>query len=107
MKNKSDHKKYEAQEKVRRDRTKFISMNQEIDEPIINYLHRQRNASKYCEFEKLGQKELTIEENLMQLMLIEGIYNASHRYKIIEQLHIGNMALNTCIDLETGKKLES
>ena len=40
-------------------------------------------------------------------MLIEGIYNASHRYKIIEQLHIGNMALNTCIDLETGKKLES
>ena len=24
--------------------------------------------------------------------------NASHRYKIMEQLQIGNMSLNTCID---------
>ena len=80
-------------------------MNQEIDEPIINYLHRQRNASKYCEFEKLGPEERTIEENLMQLMLIEGIYNASHWYKIIEQLQIGNISLNTCIDFIQQQKL--
>ena len=34
----------------------------------------------------------------MQLKLIEGWYNASHRYKIMEPLQIGNMSLNTCID---------
>ena len=49
------------------ERTKFMSMKQEIDEPIIKYLHRLRNASRYCEFEKLGQREQTIEEDLIQL----------------------------------------
>ena len=55
------------------ERTKFMSMKQEINEPIIKYLHRLRNASRYCEFEKLGQEELTIEEDLIQLRLIEGM----------------------------------
>ena len=47
------------------ERTKFMSMKQEIDEPIIKYLHRLRNASRYCEFEKLGQEEQTIEGDLI------------------------------------------
>ena len=34
--------------------------------------------------------EQTIEEDLIQLRLIEGMYNASHRYKIMEQLQIRN-----------------
>ena len=46
------------------ERTKFMSMKQEIDEPIIKYLHRLRNASRYCEPEKLGQEQ-TIEEDLI------------------------------------------
>ena len=73
------------------EKIKFMSMKQEIDEPIIKYLHRLRNVSRYCKFEKLRQEERTIEEDLIQLSLIEGIYNASHRYKIIEQLQIGNI----------------
>ena len=48
-------------------------MKQEIDEPIIKYQHRLRNASRYCEFEKLGQEEQKIEEDLIQLRLIEGM----------------------------------
>ena len=63
------------------ERTKFMSMKQEIDEHIIKYLHCLRNASRYCEFKKLGQEEQTIEEDLIQLRLIEGMYNASHWYK--------------------------
>ena len=65
---------------VMAERTKFISMKQEIDEPIIKYLHCLRNVSRYCEFEKLEQEEQTTEEDLIQLRLIEGMYNASHRY---------------------------
>ena len=58
---------------VMAERTKFMSMKQEIDKPIIKYLHHQENACRYCEFEKLGQEEQTIEEDLIQLRLIEGI----------------------------------
>ena len=39
------------------ERMKFMSMKQEIDEPIIKYLHRLRNASRYSEFEKYGREE--------------------------------------------------
>ena len=46
-------------------RTKFMSMKQEIDDSVIKYLHCQRNASRYCEFEKLGQEEQTIEGDLI------------------------------------------
>ena len=59
---------------VMAERTKFMSMKQEINEPIMKYLHRLQNASRYCGFEKLGQGEQTIEEDLIQLMLIEGVY---------------------------------
>ena len=76
---------------VMAERTKLMAMKEEIDEPIIKYLQRLRNASRYCEFEKLGQGEQTIEEELIQLRLIEGVYNASHRYKKVEKLQIGNV----------------
>ena len=52
------------------ERTKFMPMKQEFDEPIIKYLHCLRNTSRYCKFEKLGQKEQTIEEDFIQLRLI-------------------------------------
>ena len=42
------------------ERTKFMLMKQEIDEPIIKYLHCLRNVR----IEKLGQKEQTTEEDL-------------------------------------------
>ena len=85
--------------------TKLMSIKQEINEPIIKYLHHLRNASRYCEFVKLGQEEQTIEENLIELRLIEGMYNSSHRYKIMEQLQIGKMSLNTCSDFIQQQEL--
>ena len=79
-------------------------MKQEIDEPIIKYQHCLWNSSRYCEFEKLVQEEQTIEEDLIQLRLIKGMYSASHQYKIME-LQIGNMSLNTCIDFIQQQEL--
>ena len=77
-------------------RTKFMSMKQVIFEPIIKYCRHLRNASRYCEFEKLGQEEQTIEEDLIQLRWIEGMNNASDQCTVMEPLQIGNMSLNTC-----------
>ena len=82
-----------------------MSMKQRIYEPIKKYLHRLQNVNRYCEFEKLGQEEQTIEKELIQLMLIEGINNASHRYKIMEKVQIRNMSLNTCIDFIQQQEL--
>ena len=84
---------------------KFMSMKQEINEPIIKYLHCLRNASTYCKFEKIGQEEQTIEEDLIQLRLIESMYNTSHQYKIMEQLQIESISLNTCIDFLQQQEL--
>ena len=67
------------------ERTKFMSMRQEIVEPIIKYLHCLRNASRYCAFEKLGQEEQSIEEDLIQLRLMEVMDNALHVYEIMKQ----------------------
>ena len=33
---------------------------------------------------KTWKEEQTIEEDLIQLSLIEGMYNASHRYKVMQ-----------------------
>ena len=77
------------------ERTKFILMKQKIDEPIMKYQHRLRNPSRYSKFEKLEQEQ-TIEEDLIQLKLIEGMYTASHRYKIMEYLQIGK-----CLQIPT------
>ena len=87
------------------ERTKFMAMKQEIDERIIKYLHSLRNASRYCEFEKFWQEEQTIEGDLIQLRLIEGMYNTSHWYKIMEWLQIRNMSLNTCLDFIQQQEL--
>ena len=80
------------------ERIKFMSIKQETDKLITKYLHRLGNICRYCEFEKLGQEELTIEEGVIHLRLTEGIYNASHRYRIMKKQQIGNISLNTGID---------
>ena len=41
---------------------------------------------QYYEFEELGQENQTTEVDIIRLRLIEGMYDASHRYKIMEQL---------------------
>ena len=65
------------------EKTRLMSIKQEIDQPIIKYLHHLRNASRYCELEKLKQEEQTIEEDLIQLRLIGGMYSwdpQPHKY---------------------------
>ena len=45
------------------ERTRFISLCQESSESILNILHRLRDGSQYCEFDKLGQDDQSIKEN--------------------------------------------
>lgn len=69
-------------------RTKFLLIKQKQAESIMQYLHRLREASRFCEFEKLGTRDFTIEDELVQLKLIEDIADTFHKYKILELITI-------------------
>ena len=47
------------------ERTKFLSMKQNPNETARNYIQRLKKASRFCEFEKLGKADMTIEEELI------------------------------------------
>lgn len=56
------------------ERTKFLTSNQEQNKAIIQYIPKLREPSRFCEFENFGMREMTIEGELKQLRLIEGMY---------------------------------
>ena len=62
-------------------------MKRNRNESIILYKHRLKKASKYCEFEKLGRKDLTIEDELFLRELIEDMQDISYKHKIVERSH--------------------
>lgn len=69
-------------------RTKFLSIKQEQNESIMQYIHRLREASRLCESEKLETQDFTIEDELVQLKLIDSIADTFHKYKILELITI-------------------
>ena len=44
------------------ERTKFIESKRNPNESIVQYMHRLKDVSKYCEFEKLWKKVMTMED---------------------------------------------
>lgn len=69
------------------ERTKFLTSKQELNEMIIQYINKLQEASRFCDFEKLGAGEMTIEDKLIQLRLIE----------ILEHLQLSKMSLDVCV----------
>ena len=57
---------------------KFLSKIQEQNGTVLQYIHWLKQASKFCEFEKLGTKEMTIEE-LLQLRLVEELHDRAKK----------------------------
>lgn len=51
-------------------------------------LYKLQEASRFWEFEKLSMGEMTIEHKLIHLRLIDDMFNASYKDKILEQLHL-------------------
>ena len=80
------------------ERTKFLSNKQNSNKLARFYLHRLKEASKFCEFEKLGTENITIEEELIQLCFIEELHNVNQRNKILRHLQGHNMTLEACIE---------
>ena len=56
-------------------------------------MYKLKEASKYCEFKKLGIKDTTLKDKL-----IEDMPETLHKYKILERLQINNMNLEVSIE---------
>ena len=80
------------------ERTKFLSTKQNLGESVRNYVHRLKQASRFCEFEKLGSGTMSIHEELIQLRFIEGLHEQSQKDKMLERLQSYDMALEQCIE---------
>ena len=52
---------------------------------------------KYCEFKKLVPQDMTIEDKLILLRLIDGMQDTSHKHKILESLQIIHMNFKAII----------
>ena len=60
-------------------------------------MHRLKESSKDSEFEKLRIKDVTTENELILLRLIEGRQDSWHKHKIVERLQISNRNLEAII----------
>ena len=82
------------------ERTKFLSKKQNSYKSARSYLHRLKEASRFCEFEKLGIENITIEEELIWLHFIEGLHDVNQKNKILERLQGNNITMETCIEFK-------
>ena len=57
---------------------KFFETWQNPNETVMLYLHRLKDTTRYCEFEKLGSREMSIEDKLILLRLIEAMYDITN-----------------------------
>ena len=70
----SHKKEFETKEEISHCEEDEIPVKiQEQNETVLQYIYRLKQVSRFCEFEKLGTKEMTIEEELLQVRLIEGL----------------------------------
>ena len=80
------------------ERVKFLSLRQEATESVQLYAERLRQTARFCEFDKLGTEGQSIEDNLVQMRVIDGLFRAEQRVKTLEFLQSGSPKLSACVD---------
>ena len=79
-------------------RTKFLETRPHPNESIVQIVHRLKKRARYCEFERLGTSEMTTEDELIMLHLIEGMHDSALKHKLLEILQRVNLTVETCIE---------
>ena len=80
------------------ERVKFLSLRQGKNEPVVSYLQRLRTAARFCDFEKIGQKGQSAEDDLVQMRLIDGLENSEQRTKALENFQTEEPKLSSCVN---------
>ena len=79
-------------------RTKFLETRQHPNESFVQFIHQLKERARYFEFERLGTGEMTTEDELMMLCLINGMHNPAFKHKLLETLQSVNLTVETCIE---------
>ena len=58
-----------------------------------------KERARYCEFERHGTGEMTTEDELIMLCLIEGMRDPAFKHKSLETLQSVNLTVQTFIEL--------
>ena len=78
------------------ERMKFLETRQDSDEYCT--IHTPIERARYCEFERLGTGEMTTEDELIMLRLIEGTHHPACKHKLLETLQSVNLTVETYIE---------
>ena len=70
------------------ERTTFLSLRQEKNESVQNYVHRLRDRARFCNFNDLNHDKAvqTAEDELIQMRLIDGLSSTEHGIKVLEHM---------------------
>ena len=80
------------------ERTKFLETRQHPNESIVQLIHRLKGRARYCKFERLGTGEMTTEDELIMLCLIEGMHDPALKHKLLETLQSVNLTVEICTE---------
>ena len=64
------------------ERTKFLETRQHPDESMVQFVHRLKERARYCQFERSGTGEMTKEDDLIMLLLINGRHDSDFKQVI-------------------------
>jgi len=90
------------------ERTQFMAMLQSEGETVQEYVHRLRHGAKHCAFDKLcavGAHQ-SVEDELIQVRLIAGMWNAGHRLKMLEQMQSTSADVSLALSVQFAQQLE-
>ena len=90
------------------ERTQFMAMLQSEGETVQEYVHRLRHGAKHCAFDKLGAAgaHQSVEDELIQVRLIAGMWNAGHRLKMLEQMQSTSADVSLALSVQFAQQLE-
>ena len=84
------------------ERSRFMSLRQDLSEGAQIFAQRLRDAARFCEFSNLNgeHSHQTAEDDLIQTMLISGLHNSQQRIKALEHIQSSEkpVALSSSID---------
>ena len=99
-------KEYQTKEKVSHGRKNKVSGNKTAPRWVYcKFVHWLKERARYWEFERLGNDEMTSEDELIMPRLIEGMQDPAFKHKLLETLQNANLTVEICIESVQQLKL--
>ena len=77
------------------ERLNFLETRQQPDESIVQFVQGLKERVRYCEFGRLRICEMTTEDELIMIRLIESMHDPAFKHKLLETLQSVNLTVET------------